>query len=36
MADSSTQVKDQTEQYSKKSNKNLGSMDTQVEGLTDR
>jgi len=29
-------VKDQTEQYSKKSNKNLGSMDTQVEGLTDR
>merc|ERR1719427_526472 len=29
-------VKTQTEEFSTKSNKNLGSMDTQVEGLTDR
>ena len=30
------QVKSTTEEYTNKSNKNLGSMDTQVEGLTDR
>merc|ERR1712025_736008 len=29
-------VKAQTETYTKKTNKNLGSMDDQVEGLTDR
>merc|ERR1711971_860208 len=29
-------VKSTTEEYTNKSNKNLGSMDTQVEGLTDR
>merc|ERR1712106_791271 len=29
-------VKTQTEEYTDKSNKNLGSMDNQVEGLTDR
>ena len=29
-------VKHQTEEFSEKSNKNLGSMDNQVEGLTDR
>merc|ERR1719422_54658 len=29
-------VKDQTEAFTDKSNKNLGSMDNQVEGLTDR
>jgi len=29
-------VKSQTEEFSSKSNKNLGSMDSQVEGLTDR
>merc|ERR1711910_284757 len=29
-------VKPTTEEYTNKSNKNLGSMDTQVEGLTDR
>merc|ERR1712072_1392375 len=29
-------VKSQTEEYTNRSNKNLGSMDTQVEGLTDR
>merc|ERR1712071_281175 len=29
-------VKSTTEEYSNKSNKNLGSMDSQVEGLTDR
>merc|ERR1719384_859816 len=29
-------VKTQTEEFSTKSNKNLGSMDNQVEGLTDR
>ena len=30
------QVKSTTEEYTNRSNKNLGSMDTQVEGLTDR
>ena len=30
------QVKTQTEEFSNKSDKNLGSMDNQVEGLTDR
>ena len=30
------QVKHQTEEFSSKSNKNLGSMDNQVEGLTNR
>jgi len=29
-------VKNQTEEYTSKSNRNLGSMDSQVEGLTDR
>ena len=29
-------MKSTTEEYTNKSNKNLGSMDTQVEGLTDR
>jgi hypothetical protein len=29
-------VKDQTETYVSKTDKNLGSMDNQVEGLTDR
>ena len=29
-------MKSTTEEYTNRSNKNLGSMDTQVEGLTDR
>ena len=32
----SSQVKDHTEVYVSKTDKNLGSMDNQVEGLTDR
>ena len=31
-----SQVKTSTEEFSSKSNKNLGSMDNQVEGLTNR
>ena len=30
------QVKTSTEEFSSKNNKNLGSMDNQVEGLTNR